>query len=86
LIARIETISDNSQRVAFTFKAASAFPSNKSLDRAIFENLFVECASAKPTLYLAKASGQVYLRNGKVIQVSGSSDKFIAIPCQIKAK
>ena len=86
LVARIETISDNSQKVAYTFKATSAFPNNKSPNRATFENLFVECFSVRPTLYLAKASGQVYLRDGKVIPVNGSSDKFIAVPCQIKAK
>ena len=86
LIAQIETISNNMQLVAYTFKAASALPDQKNLTEATFKNLFVECSTAKPKMYLAKASGHVYLRNGKTVPVSGSSPKFVAIPCRISAK
>lgn len=86
ITANIQKIENNLQVSAYKFNSVTALPKDKTSSVAIFENLFVNCTKGKAVLYLGTAKGRVYLKNGQKYPVSGSSDKFIAVECQIGAK
>lgn len=83
---RIDTVDGKRQYVAFTFGTKTKGPAESAPNRVAFKNLFANCTKGKSALYSGYAKGLVHLKNGVVLPVSGTSDKFTSVPCRIGAK
>ena len=52
----------------------------------LIENLTVPCNGKGQAEYLGQAFGQIYLKDNRIVPVSGKSDKPILLICRISAK
>jgi hypothetical protein len=62
------------------------FPDPTNQNVALIENLTAPCLTNESVNYLGKASGEVHLKDGQVIPVSGSSNIPRLLNCQISAR
>jgi hypothetical protein len=61
-----------------------ADPTNQNV--VLIENLTASCLTNENVNYLGAASGEVHLKDGRVIPVSGSSNEPRRLKCQISAR
>ena len=79
-------IAGNQEIKVFTFKDQVRIATSGNQNSVKFLDLFRQCTSNSTTMFSGEAKGEVTLKTGKTIPVSGKSDKFIALPCEIEAK
>lgn len=85
LNSQIETIINHEQLTIYKFGLNRAVP-HENPNVVVFSNLFTRCQKAKSAIYSGTAFGKVRLKNGVLLDVSGKSDKFTRVYCQIIAK
>lgn len=87
LDASIEEVTDgNSNKVLKRFINVVQFPDPTNQNVVLIENLTAACLTNKSVNYSGTASGEVHLKDGRVIPVSGSSNEPRLLKCQISAK
>lgn len=86
LDARIDQILHLDQTTTKTFENVTVLPSHKDRTKAHFLDLIVICERSLPILYGGYAKGEVELKDGRKIQVKGSSKEFKTVPCAVEAK
>jgi hypothetical protein len=58
----------------------------KRPENAYFESFEKACNNSERHNYLGKATGKVRMKSGKLIKVSGKSEKYISLPCGFVAQ
>jgi len=87
LTAKIEEVLPNhGKKVAKVISNIIARPRPDSENYVLIENLTVPCNGKGKAEYLGQAQGQVHLKDGRIIDVSGTSDKSNPLNCRISAK
>ena len=86
ITSRIQKIANNRELTGHNFRVARVSSDSKNSHNVFFKDLFVDCKFGRSVQYLGIAEGYVQLRNGQKYPVSGSSSKFVAVPCEISAK
>lgn len=79
-------IENNQELIAYTFKNQIRLATLQNQSTVKFLDLFRQCSSNAQAMYSGEAQGEVLLKSGKRIPISGKSDKFVALECTIKAK
>jgi len=87
LTAKFEEVLPNrGNKVAKVISNIIARPRPDTENYVLIENLTVPCNGKGKADYLGRAYGQVHLKDGRIIDVSGTSDKSNPLNCQISAK
>lgn len=73
-------------RVVKTFSGVVGRPGATNQNFVLIENLTSLCLSKKSFPYVGRANGQVQLRNGGIVKISGISNEPRLLNCQIGAK
>jgi hypothetical protein len=58
----------------------------KNPNEAEFLEFWTSCESGSKRMYMGSATGEVLLTNGKIVPVSGTTEKFIPVLCGFQAK
>lgn len=77
---------DGSRRVVSTTKNIVATPDLATPNYVLVKNIAVPCNGEGQAKYFGRAVGRVYLKDGRVEQVSGESKEFNLVDCRISAK
>lgn len=87
LTAKFEEVLPNrGKKVAKVISNIIARPRPDTENYVLIENLTVPCNGKGKAEYLGQAHGQVHLKDGRIINVSGNSDKSNPLNCRISAK
>jgi len=87
LTAKFEEVLPNrAKKVAKVISNIIARPQPDRENYVLIENLTVPCNGKGKAEYLGQAHGQVHLKDGRIINVSGNSDKSNPLNCRISAK
>jgi len=87
LTAKFEEVLPNrGNKVAKVISNIIARPRPDTENYVLIENLTVPCNGKGKVDYLGRAYGQVHLKDGRIIDVSGTSDKSNPLNCRISAK
>ena len=87
LTAKFEEVLPNrGKKVAKVISNIIARPQPDRENYVLIENLTVPCNGKGKAEYLGQAHGQVHLKDGGIINVSGNSDKSNPLNCRISAK
>jgi hypothetical protein len=87
LTAKFEEVLPNrGNKVAKVISNIIARPRPDTENYVLIENLTVPCNGKGKVDYLGRAYGQVHLKDGRIIDVSGTSDKSNPLSCRISAK
>lgn len=79
-------ISSNGTRQVRIFDSVKELADKKRPEYAFFEGFEEFCIDNSSHRYFGKASGKVRMKSGKLIKVSGVSEKSISLPCGIPAQ
>ena len=87
LTAKFEEVLPNrGNRVAKIMSNIIARPRPDRENYVLIENLTVPCNGKGKAEYLGQAYGQVHLKDGRIVDVAGVSDKPNPLNCRISAK
>jgi hypothetical protein len=87
LTAKFEEVLPNrGKKVAKVISNIIARPQPDRENYVLIENLTVPCNGKGKAEYLGQVHGQVHLKDGRIINVSGNSDKSNPLNCRISAK
>ena len=86
LSASIFTLSPNGPIIVHKFATKVQEPLSTNSRIVKIRDLFTPCNELGSAYYLGVASGVVQLKSGKQFKLSGSSNKFLRVNCQIDAK
>lgn len=81
-----EALSNNETKVIKVFTNIIAKPEPKNPNYVMIKNITTPCDLAGEGTYLARAYGQVLLKDGRIEQVSGESQVSNPLKCRIGAR
>lgn len=81
-----EVLPNRGNKIVKTLPNIIARPRSDRENYVLIENLTVPCNRRGQAEYLGRAFGQVYLKDNRTVNVSGSSDKSMLLFCRISAK
>jgi hypothetical protein len=81
-----EKFAGKKNKVVKHFNSVVARPDPSNPNYVLIENLTIPCNFPGTATYSGRAEGEVHLKNGRVVKVSGSSNKPNSVKCRISAK
>ena len=81
-----EESSDRTRTVVSTIQNIVTTPDLETPNYVLIKNITVACNGAGQAKYSGRAVGRVYLKDGRVEEVSGNSKYFNLVDCRISAK
>ena len=81
-----EVLPNRGNKVAKVVSNIIARPRLNRENYVLIENLTVPCNGKGKAEYLGQANGQVHLKDGRIVDISGASDKSNTLNCRISAK
>lgn len=83
---KLYEIMDVGNKIAKGFDSKLVVADKKQPENAYFDSFEEFCIDESKHLYFGKASGSVRMKSGKLIKVSGVSEKSVALRCGIAAQ
>ena len=86
LTSQIYSLRKGSEVLVYSSQPTLQIADKKDRRKAFFLDFWVECKKGTTELYRGSAQGSAILQDGRNVDVSGNTGKFLAVTCLSKAK
>lgn len=86
LTSRIYSIRNGEETLIYSSNPTNQLADKKDQRKAYFLDFWVECEKGATEMYRGSAEGEVALKDGRKLSVSGNTRKYLTVKCESKAK
>ena len=86
LTSRIYSIRNGKEILIYGSNPTNQLADKRERRKAYFLDFWVECKKGATEMYRGSAEGEVSLKDGRKLSVSGNTGKYLAVKCESKAK